>query len=272
MNFASAYAPVALSHFMDTVQRLQPLVGICLVVLTGLYVVLTYRLFRETKKTNDLSREQFMMHFSLMTLPQVTVALATKSTGDLVNIANHAQVPAYNIAAWIVGQYSDEEFPLEQCKKNELQKEADFSDWTVNEEGFWAIRENLYYPVFPPQKSVAARLYFPKGVFSIWCLLQFQDIRGTNYAQLYWFFLEEESGKSSYRLGDLQPPTLSPCPRIESVTKKTSHAGPKLTTRDGTPLPEFVKSFAATFRNSCSVGFLKDAPPSWEDRGVWSSL
>ncbi len=184
-------------------------------------------------------------------------------------IQNPSNIPAFDIDVWVIGIYSEEDLDIPTFfKKYVTQKEnKDPADWiTPTEEGFYGVYERLTFPIFPQKQQNNSQLQFPQKPGSILAFVQFRDIKGTNYHQVYWFFSESiEDEQRIYRLGSISP--VVPC---ESNRMKFSL---KIEVDITGTSPEYFTNFASFWNSSFPSGFLSLKEfRGVEDRGEWETL
>jgi hypothetical protein len=186
-------------------------------------------------------------------------------------IQNPSNIPAFDVDIWAVGPYSEEEmdiptFLVKYVAKKEYRDSS--NNLTPTDEGYYGVYEHLYYPIFPQKQQNTTQLKFPLKPNSIYALVQFRDIKGTNYHQMYWFFSEgSDNGETPtiHRLGSLSPEVPVVSARMEF--------GEKIEFDISKSVPKYLLEFASFWNASISCGILN--PSGFygvEDRGKWDTI
>jgi hypothetical protein len=223
-----------------------------LVVLTGAYALLTYRLVSATTKQVEAAN-----------LPYVIPMVSREKDAILFRLENPGLIPAYDVDLLLIGHYTDADMLL-----------ADFLDQFVavaqdparlrESGGRYGVRDRITYPLAPGRMGVEAKSAFPIPPLKIEVMLQYRGPLGINYSQLYSFVFRPEGGL--FRTEMLDPPQPEKSVRV---------VAPGLETPMGRRLPSHFKHapvlFAESFRHAISAGQLK-APAFADERGAWFPL
>lgn len=209
---------------------------------------------------------------SLALIPSLYCNIRDRKKNIEIKIDNIGIAPAYDIDIIVLGVYSEEyidlPFFISKYVNNESKKDLKIKK---DKEGFYCVFDRLVYPMFPQKKSVLCKLGFPLRPSTLYLLLQYRDIQGENYHQLYWYFDNNFNSLTiaDYRLGALDPVVPANFPRIiyggddylnfKTVNKK--------------PLPSYIsKDIRELFKFSASTGTLKNEAREVEDRGTWTDI
>lgn len=139
------------------------------------------------------------------------------------------------------------------------------------EGSYYSVYEHLFYEVVPHNRRVDVPLGFPSGVDTVYALVQFRDILGHNYYQLYFFFTLGGAREGRLRLGMMDSSATIPQPRIGY--ERGSSGLMTLNIWAGEILPEMIEGdFRPMFSASIPAGFLKPPYEGPEDRGEWHDI
>jgi hypothetical protein len=176
-----------------------------LVLVTAVYVLLTYRLVSITRKS---SSEQLR----LATLPHIYCRPEVRDERLWMHLSNTGQVAAHDIVALVLVYLEEEQVMA-------------YPDLF----GSACTKESLHVSILPHQKQVSLRLTSPEPLDWFQALVQYRDIRGVNYAQLYSFSRLTSGG---FTLSSVVPAPLIPSPRIFEARSKVSRKRSRQVTRN----------------------------------------
>lgn len=224
-----------------------------LVLLTGAYAFLTYRLVSATTRQVEAAN-----------LPYVIPALSREGDLTLFRLENPGLIPAYDVDLLLLGHYSDTDMLLEEFLDQFVAVPQE-TEGLRAADGRYGVRDRITYPLAPGRMGVEAKTAFPMPPSKIEVMLQYRGPLGINYSQLYSFFFDSEAGL--FRTEMLDPPHPAKCVRV---------VPPGLETPKGRRLPSHFSSspllFAESFRrHAISAGQL-EAPAFADERGAWFPL
>jgi hypothetical protein len=251
------------------------LATLALIILTGLYVIVTYRLMRAAVEANELGRESFEQQSVLATYPQISCYARHDEKSIILRIQNSGETLAFDVDVWIFAIYSFEgdDFTsfVGTYVKDEYRREVLTALLPKLEEAndFFAISDHIVYYTMPRRRQVEIVLSaLPLLPNSFDVFLQFRDVVGRNYYAVYWFFQGEDDAAGRYRLGAVQPEALGRVERLDfSGFPKNEVIAPK-----GESLPDGLGDQSAIWRASIPAGYLLAERGDIEDRGEWSDL
>lgn len=209
-------------------------------------------------------------------IPTVTCSVSVEQSKIVFTLSNPSiNTVAYDVDVMMVGYYheSDMDIPtflstylVKDGRLNEPSVKKDIAEFESTSEEFYSVFDSLLYPLLPQRRKVVSTLAFPTPPFGILALLQYRDIQGTNYHQLYWFIQEK-----GYRVGGINPKTLERSPRIDNDVSIGEAKG--LITEDGSQLPEYIeKEFLIYWKKSLSPLLVDAEHGGFEDRGEWVDI
>ena len=246
----------------QTILVISALSTLTLAILTGIYVYLTRKL---VKSSNEAVRQQVRA----MTAPYIRCYVYQSKKELRFKLSNVGNGPAYDIDLLVLGHYPEDEldsrFIAEDSKGNLITCELD-------EEEFFHVRDRIVYGYAFPRSEVDGSFDFPKRPRYLSILLQYRDISGDNFAQLFWFFESLAGRKKYYKLGACDPEVIQMSPRIGFEIKPRS-----LIVEQNQKLPKALEEargyqdFKKSFEIAVSSGHFV---PRFEveDRGEWKSI
>jgi hypothetical protein len=243
--------------------------NLVLAALTAFYVYFTYKLLRQAIRANQLSQQAFERQFQLATYPRINCRAHLKGGRAVLTVENLGSFLSRDVDVLILGLYPEDDMPASQFVAEYVREDSGFQRRLFGgEEGFYGVYDHLLYPVAAERTRVVATLQFPMPPKQLTLLLQFRDITGTNYYNVYWFFLEgETTDEGRFRLGGLSPSTIAQAPRV-SFDEHLNLRG-----EAGSPLREdVVNDFEPVWRCSIPCGHLRGDYAGVEDRGEWQPL
>jgi hypothetical protein len=243
--------------------------NILLAILTGLYVALTYRLVNETRRATEQTRALFEKQFFLSTLPHLHISISYDGTFPVVTIFNAGDMAAYDVDLLFVGYYYQGDMDIPTFMVNHVVASNRNTILHADDEGFYGVYDHFIYPVFPQRKKVVARLDLPTPPSGITCLLQFRDLSGANYSQVYWFYDRENEKGRTFHLASIKPSIITSSPRVTFNFLRER----RLIAENNNALPEhIIKEFAPTWEHSIPSGYTTVTSHDVEDRGEWQDI
>ncbi len=239
--------------------------SIILTIITAVYVVLTKRLLDAARSANEQNRYLAQENQRLQLYPQMFCHAELKADEVFLCIQNLGSSAAVDVDILAVGQYFDEENPLDQfLLEYAAEDRVRNLSLAPTDEGFYGVSSRFVYASFPPRRQVTALLQFPVCPESLYILLQFRDVLGNNYFRVYWMFINGDDER--YRIGAIDPQTAQPCPKISLESDSN-----RLAVEKGLPLPIQIQSshFASAWEHSLPAGFLVGWTREVEDAGEW---
>lgn len=225
-----------------------------LVIVTGVYAALTYRL------TSTATRQ-----VEAANLPYLTPTLGRSESDTTFQLVNRGPIPGYDVDVLLVALYSDDDDTrFEEFTSRFVADRVEVSA-SPDAAGLYGVRDRIVYPLAPGMMGVEALTAFPLPPGIAMLMLQFRGPLGVNYSQLYRFSWDEASGV--YRVDGLDPPQPKKCVRVDA---------PELKTPFGRRLPShFIgrpHAFSVVYQvHSIAAGQL--AKPAFADeRGSWFPL
>lgn len=200
---------------------------------------------------------------SLSFFPSLNCRIQYDDSGLFFLIQNPSNLPAFFVDAWVIGIYDEDDVDIPTFLVKHVSKK-EYREMKLNstDEGFYGVYDRFFFPNFPQKQQNSIRVEFPSPPISFRALLQFSDVKGTNYHQLYWFFSEDNK---KYRLGSLSPIVPIMWPIIE-------YKG-KLDFKGLDNVPNYLTEFASFYNCSIPNSYINtEKYLDVEDRGEWKSI
>lgn len=221
--------------------------SIILLVITGFYAWFTYQILRETRQENNLYKTIIEKQLRLSTFPHIYCDMQALPQGnglklELFNVGN---VPAYDIQISSIGAYTEENIDIPTFMRMFIQPRYRKYPLQVDKVGYYGIRSSVRCPMLPYQQRLAVPLNLPVAPVDIYVLIQYREILGNNYYQVYCFSAIDEAG--NYRANILEPS------KVESLERFHFHEmdDANLPANEKS-LPYYVRDFIDLWNHSLS--------------------
>lgn len=179
--------------------------NIILVALTGFYAWFTYKTLQEVQQENTLYRNTLEKQLRLSTLPHLYCDMhcdvATNRTS--LSVYNIGSVPAYDVHVSLIGAYTEEGMDIPSFMRSYVQPRYRKYPLQVDKVGYYGVRSSIRFSFLPSQKKLEVNLVFPVRPVDVYAMVQYREILGENYYQVYCFSDLDEQG--TYRANILEP-------------------------------------------------------------------
>lgn len=203
---------------------------------------------------------------ALAFLPTITCKVQPDYEGSVVlSLLNLGDTPAFDVEVLALGYYNEDDSKLSDFIDKFVLKNAEaLEGLTSTDERFFGLFDRLCHFVVPQKQMNVVKLSFPIEPLGVYVFLQFRDVRGSNYFQLYWFF-GRDYPRTTYALGNISPPAPMFFARIDTLNSE-------LSTEDKSPIPSELNEFVLHLRSSFSSGYVTSDFAGPEDRGEWADI
>ena len=245
-----------------------------LAVLTGFYAYFTRKLVKSSNEANQQNQQAIRDQIRVLTAPFLRCGVNRQNNNLYLKLSNIGNAPAYDIDLFVIGNYFGEEEDINQFSVKEPKRKTIKPQ--LDEEGFFHLFDRIVYGYAFPKSEVNAEFQFPKIPGSVKLLLQYRNMSGENYAQLYWFFESTSKPERYYKLGACDPVVVQISPRISFDLENESYQY-KLVIENGEEIPPMLrnsqgyKEFCDEFVLSVSTGHY-GRRFDIEDRGEWKNI
>ncbi len=174
-----------------------------LLATTGFYAWFSAQILKEIRQENSTYRTIIEKQLKLATLPHLYCDLKPSVQGLKLEVYNVGSVPAYDIHISTIGAYTEEGIDIPTFLRTYIQPRYRKLPLQADKVGYYGIRSSLRYPMLPVQKRLEVALSLPARPVDIYVLVQFREMQGANYFQVYCF--SELDDKGGYRANLVDP-------------------------------------------------------------------
>ncbi|MBD2462481.1 hypothetical protein H6G89_15655 [Oscillatoria sp. FACHB-1407] len=188
--------------------------SIILLVTTGFYAWFTYNILKELRQENNLYRNLIEKQLRLSTVPHIHCDMKPDFQANNVKLElyNLGNVPAYDLQVCVIGAYTEENMDIPTFMRTFIQPRFRKYPLQVDKVGYYGIRSSMRHPLLPFQQRLALPLNLPAPPVDVYALLQYREISGGNYYQVYCFSDLDEQG--NYKANILEPSKQEPLERF----------------------------------------------------------
>lgn len=221
--------------------------NLILLIITGFYAWFSFKMLRELRQENHLYKAQLENQLKMTSLPHVHCDMQCDPQGHVVRLElyNVGNVPAYDILVSMIGAYTEETVDIPTFMRSYVQPRYRKYPLQVDKVGYYGIRSSMRSPLLPIQKRLAIALTLPCRPVDIYVLIQYREILGSNYHQVYCFSDLDEQG--NYRANILEPPGLEPLERFHFYDMDDASLA-----ANSQPLPYYVGDFMDLWNHALS--------------------
>lgn len=227
------------------------LIGILMVlIITGFHAWLSYRLLQEMRHENSLYRTVIERQLRLSSFPHLygDIQPVTNGSGLHLSLYNMGNVPAHDLHVDLIAAYTVEGMDIPTFMRTFVQPRFRKYPLQPDKVGYYGIRHSARYPWLAYQKRLDIPLKVPASPVDIYGLLQYRDVNGTNYHQVYCFSEVNETG--NYRANLAEPARAEGIERLHFYDSDDA----KVSSQEK-PLPFALKAFIDLWNHSISVRF-----------------
>ncbi|MGJ3250921.1 MAG: hypothetical protein ACFE0J_07290 [Elainellaceae cyanobacterium] len=220
---------------------------VVLFLMTGVYVWFSYRTLHEVRRENHLYRGIIERQLNISTTPYLHCDLTSDSSSREIKIEiyNIGYVPAHDIHASAIGAYTEEIMDISALMRTCIQPRYRKYPLQADKVGYYGIRGSFRAPILPFQKRLAIAFNLPIQPIDIYMLLQYRDILGSNYYQIYCFSDLDKQGK--YRANLYEPKGFETIDRLHFYDADDAN----FSMPDKT-IPYYLKDFIDLWNHSLS--------------------
>ena len=188
-------------------------------LIATLTIVIIYFAYRSLRSSQEAIR--------LNTFPILFAKVITNPPKTTLVIENHSNYPAYDVEAFVLAQYFEEETPYKSLLSSKYKNEVkinfsrDLFSNEIDEGEYYSVYDCLRYYTFPPNKKVEPELNFMIPPSMVEIILQFRDSMGQNYLCQSWLYADSKK-KHIFLTEGLYEFKFKPAKRIEILQSKIS--------------------------------------------------
>jgi hypothetical protein len=196
---------------------MEPLVlagALILFVITAFYAWFTHRILQEIRQENNLYKSVIEKQLRIAACPHIYCDMQPdlQTGGFHLEIYNVGNVPAYDLHISTIGTYTEETMDIPTFMRTYVQPRYRKYPLQVDKVGYYGIRSSVRFAMLPYQKRLAIALTLPMRPVDIYALVQYREILGNNYYQVYCF--SDLDAKGNYRANILEPSTFEQMERF----------------------------------------------------------
>lgn len=188
--------------------------ALILLGITAFYAWYTHRILQEMRHESSLYRASLEKQLRVTGFPHIYCDLQPDlQTGSLqLEIYNVGNVPAYDIHISTIGTYTEEAMDIASFMRTYVQPRYRKYPLQVDKVGYYGVRSSVRFSMLPFQKRLAIALSLPIRPVDIYALVQYREVLGGNYYQVYCF--SDLDSKGGYRANIVEPPKLESIERF----------------------------------------------------------
>jgi len=224
--------------------------SLILLVITGFHAWFSYRLLQEVRHESGLYRMAIERQLRLATLPHVYCDIQANedSPGIHLGVYNIGNTPAYDLHVDIIGAYTVEGMDIPTFMRTFVQPRFRKYPLQPDKVGYYGIRSSTRYPLVAYQQRLELPLKMPASPVDVYALVQYREVTGANYHQVYCFSEVNEQGH--YRTNLAEPSRAEIIERLHFYDTDDA----KISGQEK-GLPFALKAFIDLWNHSISVRF-----------------
>jgi len=179
--------------------------GLILLTVLGLQTWFFYQLLQETRQESRLYRGAIERQLRLASLPHIYCDIQPSSNGKGTHLGvfNIGSTPAYDLHLDLITAYTVEALDLATFMRTFVQPRFRKYPLQADKVGYYGIRNSHRQPFLAHQKRLDVPLQLPANPVDVYVLLQYREITGNNYHQVYCF--SEVNDRGGYRANLVEP-------------------------------------------------------------------
>lgn len=239
--------------------------AVILMLVTVFYAWFTFKLLQETRHESSLYKSILEKQLKISAFPHLYCDVQPDLQQGVLKLEvyNVGNVPAYDIQVSIIGAYTEEAITIPTFLRTYVQPRYRKYPLQPDKVGYYGIRSSVRCPLLPSQKKFATDPNLPVRPVDIYAMVQYREILGNNYYQVYCFSDLDNSG--NYRANILEPSRVEALERLHFYDLDDV----KLPTIEK-QFPYYVKDFIDLWSHSLShrftVLYSEDVAPTQEVR------
>jgi hypothetical protein len=220
---------------------------VILLITTGFYAWFSHKTLKHIQAENNAYKFVLERQLKISAFPHLYCDMqgGFQSNGVKLELLNIGSIPAYDIHLSVIGAYTEESMDIPNFMRNFVQPRFRKYPLQVDKVGYYGVRSSVRCPLLPFQKKVVIALSFPLCPVDIYALIQYREILGGNYYQVYCFSDLDEQG--NYRANILEPAAFEPLERLHFYDM--DDAGVSIADKS---LPYYVSDFVDLWNHALS--------------------
>lgn len=219
--------------------------SLILLAVSSFYALLSFRLLREVRQENLTYRSVIEKQLRFANQPHLycDIQPGAPGMGMILEIYNVGTVPAYDLHLNTIGAYTEEGLDIPTFLRTFIQPRYRKLPLQPDKVGYYGVRASARHALLPAQKRLELVLSLPTRPIDIYALVQYRDISGGNFCQVYCFSAIDESG--GYRANLVEPPRPELIERLHFHDREDAKLPEK-------PIPFPVRDFMELWNHSLS--------------------
>ncbi|HIK56079.1 MAG TPA: hypothetical protein IGS37_13060 [Synechococcales cyanobacterium M55_K2018_004] len=239
--------------------------SLILLAVSSFYALLTFRMLREVRQENLTYRAIIEKQLKLANQPHLycDVQPTPQGTTMKLEVYNVGSVPAYDLHICTIGAYTEEGNDIPTFMRTYIQPRFRKLPLQPDKVGYFGIRSSIRYPMLPVQKRLEVAINLPTRPIDIYAMVQFREISGGNYAQVYCFSAIDETG--GYRANLVEPPRPELLERLHFTDLEDAKLPEKVIPF---PIRDFIELWNHSLSYKLTVFYTEDLPQPQEVQDV----
>jgi hypothetical protein len=221
--------------------------SIILLITTGFYAWSSYQLLKQLRQENNLYKSVIEKQLKIATFPHIHCDIQPdlQSNTMKLELYNVGSVPAYDIQISVIGAFNEEGMDIPTFMRTCIQPRFRKYPLQVDKVGYYGIRSSTRCSMLPSQQKTAVPLNLPIRPVDLYAMVQYREVLGSNYYQVYCFSDLDDQG--NYRANILEPS------KVESLDRFHFHDmdDANISAIEKT-LPYYVRDFIDLWNHSLS--------------------
>lgn len=188
--------------------------SIILLITTGFYASSSYQLLKQLRQENNLYKSVIEKQLKIATFPHIHCDIQPdlQSNTMKLELYNVGSVPAYDIQISVIGAFNEEGMDIPTFMRTFIQPRFRKYPLQVDKVGYYGIRSSTRCAMLPSQQKTAVPLNLPIRPVDLYAMVQYREVLGSNYYQVYCFSDLDDQG--NYRANILEPSKVEPLDRF----------------------------------------------------------
>lgn len=238
------------------------IVNSLLAALTGIYVLLTYSLLRQSRVASATAERLSDSQMLISTTPHLELRVMRPAKDSIeVHLTNWGSQPALDLDLWMLTSYDEHEVKAVR----RLLDKSTLKKWERSSEGYFYMFERAMHPGLSGTSTWIVPIATPRSR-GITCFLQYRTTSGHNLWKLIYLTEPDDPNTRAYKILSSTPEIPRPIERVDHMPLgdrfhfDSTDAAFK---EDG-----FVLNFREPYELAISCGMLRDRNfVGVEDRG-----
>jgi hypothetical protein len=179
--------------------------ALILLSMIGLQAWFSYRILREVRQESSFYRHALERQLRLASSPHLHCDIQPNAdaVGMHLGLYNIGNSPAYDLHIDLIAAYAVDGMDITTFMRTFVQPRFRKYPLQPDKVGYYGIRHSLRQPLIPYQKRLEFPLKLVANPADVYVLLQYREVAGNNYHQVYCF--SEVNERGLYRMNLIEP-------------------------------------------------------------------